>query len=33
MIAKVDLDGLTVGEVVEEWMAGNPATWKPWIGQ
>ncbi|EEW26054.1 ABC transporter substrate-binding protein [Rhodobacter ferrooxidans] len=33
MIAKVDLDGVALEDVVDEWMTANEATWKPWIGQ
>ncbi len=33
MIAAVDLDGRTVEEVVDAWMAANEARWSGWIGQ
>ncbi len=33
MIAKVDLDGVPIEDVVTEWMDANEATWKVWIGQ
>ncbi len=31
MITEVDLNGKTVDEVVDAWMAANEATWKAWI--
>jgi glycine betaine/proline transport system substrate-binding protein len=33
MIAKVDLEGKKVEDVVAEWMNNNEARWKGWIGQ
>ncbi len=33
MIAKVDLDGVPLEDVVNEWMDANEATWTAWIGQ
>lgn len=33
MIAKVDLEGVALEDVVDEWMAANEATWQAWIGQ
>ena len=33
MIAKVDLDGQSIDDVVTEWMDANEATWSTWIGQ
>jgi glycine betaine/proline transport system substrate-binding protein len=30
MIVKVDIDGMTVEDVVKEWMAANQATWQAW---
>lgn len=33
MIAKVDLEGVALEDVVDEWMAANEATWQVWIGQ
>jgi len=33
MIAKVDLDGQSVEDVVDEWMTANEATWSTWIAQ
>jgi len=33
MITAVDLDGKTVEAVTDEWLAGNEARWKKWIGQ
>ncbi|MDT8855585.1 ABC transporter substrate-binding protein [Paracoccaceae bacterium Fryx2] len=33
MIAKVDLDGVAMDDVVDEWMTANEATWKAWIGK
>ncbi|MBN2906714.1 MAG: ABC transporter substrate-binding protein [Rhodobacteraceae bacterium] len=31
MVAKVDLDGQSVDDVVAEWMAAHEDTWKSWI--
>jgi glycine betaine/proline transport system substrate-binding protein len=31
MIARVDVDGLTIEETVAEWMAANEAVWKSWL--
>ena len=31
MITKVDLDGQTVDDVVDEWMKANEARWQQWI--
>ncbi len=31
MVGEVDLDGKSVEQVVEEWMAANEAKWKSWI--
>lgn len=31
MIAKVDLDGMALDDVVDEWMDANEATWSAWI--
>lgn len=33
MIAKVDLDGQSIDDVVDEWMDANEAVWSAWIGQ
>lgn len=33
MIAKVDLDGVAIEDVVDEWMDANEATWSTWIGK
>jgi glycine betaine/proline transport system substrate-binding protein len=33
MITEVDLNGKSVTEVTDTWMAANEARWKPWIGQ
>ena len=33
MITEVDLDGKTVEEVTDAWMAANEGRWKAWIGQ
>lgn len=33
MIAKVDLDGVAIEDVVDEWMDANEATWSAWIGK
>lgn len=33
LVGKVDLDGETVEDVADQWMAENEAVWKPWIGQ
>ncbi|HEX9859523.1 MAG TPA: glycine betaine ABC transporter substrate-binding protein, partial [Paracoccaceae bacterium] len=33
MIAKVDLEGVALEDVVDEWMVANEATWQAWIGQ
>ncbi len=33
MIAKVDLDGAKVDDVVAEWMGANEARWSAWIGK
>ena len=33
MIAKVDLDGQPIEDVVNEWMDANEATWSEWISQ
>ncbi|NGM45732.1 ABC transporter substrate-binding protein [Rhodobacter sp. SGA-6-6] len=33
MIAKVDLDGESIEDVVDEWMDANEATWSAWIAQ
>jgi glycine betaine/proline transport system substrate-binding protein len=33
MITEVDLNGKTVAEVTDAWMAANEDRWKPWIGQ
>lgn len=33
MVGKVDLDGESIEDVVNEWMDANEARWKPWIGQ
>ena len=32
LIAKVDLEGQKVEDVVADWMKDNEATWKAWIG-
>ncbi|MCA8884436.1 MAG: ABC transporter substrate-binding protein [Rhodobacteraceae bacterium] len=31
LVAKVDLQGMSVDDVVAEWMAANEATWQGWI--
>ncbi len=31
MVGKVDVDGIPLEDVVDEWMANNEATWKAWI--
>jgi glycine betaine/proline transport system substrate-binding protein len=33
MITKVDLDGQSIDDVVDEWMDANEAVWSTWIGQ
>ncbi len=33
MIAKVDLEGAEIDDVVNEWMDANEATWSAWIGK
>ncbi|HHL21427.1 MAG TPA: ABC transporter [Aliiroseovarius sp.] len=33
MVAAVDLDGMSVDDVVDQWMDDNEARWKAWIGQ
>jgi glycine betaine/proline transport system substrate-binding protein len=33
MITKVDLDGQSIEDVVDEWMDANEAVWSTWIGQ
>jgi len=33
MIAKVDLDGQSIDDVVNEWMDANEAVWSAWIAQ
>lgn len=33
MITEVDLNGKTVEEVTDAWIAANEGRWKPWIGQ
>ncbi len=33
MVGKVDLDGVAIEDVVDEWMNENEATWSAWIGQ
>jgi glycine betaine/proline transport system substrate-binding protein len=33
MVAKVDLEGMAIEDVVNEWMDANEATWSAWIGQ
>lgn len=33
MIAKVDLEGAAIEDVVNEWMDANEATWSAWISQ
>ena len=33
MIVKVDLDGESIDDVVNQWMTYNEARWKEWIGQ
>jgi glycine betaine/proline transport system substrate-binding protein len=33
MVGKVDLDGESIEDVVNEWMETNEARWKGWIGQ
>lgn len=33
MISKVDLDGVAIEDVVDEWMDANEATWSTWIGK
>lgn len=33
MITKVDLDGQSIDDVVDEWMDANEAVWSAWIGQ
>lgn len=33
MIAKVDLDGVPMETVIDDWMAENEPVWKAWIGQ
>ncbi|MGA0542000.1 ABC transporter substrate-binding protein [Neotabrizicola sp. VNH66] len=33
MIAKVDLEGQPIEDVVNEWMDANEAVWSAWIGQ
>ena len=33
MVAKVDLDGMSIEAVVDEWLTANEAKWMPWIGQ
>ncbi len=31
MVGKVDVDGVPLDDVVDEWMTNNEATWKTWI--
>jgi len=31
MVGKVDVDGIPLEDVVDEWMTANEATWKTWI--
>ena len=31
MVSKVDLEGMSVDDVVAEWMAANKDTWSTWI--
>ncbi|MBS9715818.1 ABC transporter substrate-binding protein [Pseudohalocynthiibacter aestuariivivens] len=31
LVAKVDLEGVSIEDVVAEWMAANEATWSTWI--
>ena len=33
MVGKVDVDGMSIEDVVNEWMDANEATWSGWIGQ
>lgn len=33
MVGKVDLDGQSIDDVVDEWMEANEATWSAWIAQ
>jgi len=33
MIVKVDLDGESIDDVVNQWMTDNETRWKEWIGQ
>ncbi|MFN3936988.1 MAG: ABC transporter substrate-binding protein [Gemmobacter sp.] len=33
LIVRVDLDGVPLEDVVEDWLAENEATWRGWIGQ
>ena len=33
MISKVELEGVPIETVVDEWMAQNEERWKVWIGQ
>lgn len=33
MVGKVDLDGESIDDVVDEWMEANEATWSAWIAQ
>ncbi|MEZ5798988.1 MAG: ABC transporter substrate-binding protein [Paracoccaceae bacterium] len=33
MVGKVDVDGMSIEDVVDEWMDANEATWSAWIAQ
>jgi glycine betaine/proline transport system substrate-binding protein len=31
MVGKVDVEGMSIDEVVDEWMTANEAVWTKWI--
>jgi glycine betaine/proline transport system substrate-binding protein len=31
MVGKVDVDGMSIDDVVDEWMTANEAVWTKWI--
>ncbi len=33
MVASVDLEGMSIDDVVDQWMDDNESRWKAWIGQ